>query len=435
MTSRFGPPAAGLAFLLLAGGCGGGAPPGLVITNARIVDGSGASGFVGAVRVLDGRIAAVGPAVSPSPGDAVFDADGLTLAPGFVDTHSHADSDLLERLDATAAVSQGITTLVVGQDGGSRWPLAAFRERLEATPATVNVAGYAGHNTLRRRVLGEDFRREATEAEVASMRRLLETELAAGALGLSTGLEYDPGIYSAPEEVLELARAAAAVGGRYISHLRSEDRGFREAVEEIVRIGAETGMPVQISHAKLALRSLWGEAPWFLGRLDEARSAGVDITLDVYPYPYWQSTLTVMFPDRNFDDLEEARFVVAEIASPAGMLIRCSRPGPPTPAERSRTSRRARGRTGGHAPVADRRGGSDARRPRPRPADSRGIGPRHQHGRGRHRGHLRLGIRELGHRRRTLRGAPRAASVPFPARSGSSSASAESSAWRRRCAG
>ena len=328
VTSRFGPPAAGLAFVLLAGGCGGGPPPGLVITNARIVDGSGASGFVGAVRVLDGRIAAVGPAVSPSPGDAVFDADGLTLAPGFVDTHSHADSDLLERLDATAAVSQGITTLVVGQDGGSRWPLAAFRERLEATPATVNVAGYAGHNTLRRRVLGEDFRREATEVEVASMRRLLETELAAGALGLSTGLEYDPGIYSAPEEVLELARAAAAVGGRYISHLRSEDRGFREAVEEIVRIGAETGMPVQISHAKLALRSLWGEAPWFLGRLDEARSAGVDITLDVYPYPYWQSTLTVMFPDRNFGDLDEARFVVAEIASPAGMLIPVFAPRP-----------------------------------------------------------------------------------------------------------
>ena len=315
-------------------GCGaGGSPPGqraadLAITGARIVDGAGAPAFSGTVRIVDGRIAEVGGDVAPSPGDTVLDAGGLVVAPGFIDTHSHADSDLLERLDATAAVSQGITTVVVGQDGGSPHPLADFRRRFEASPATVNVASYGGHNTYRGLVLGDDFRREATAAEIAAMASLLEADLAAGALGLSTGLEYDPGIYSTTEEVVELARVAAAVGGRYISHLRSEDRWFWEAVEEIIRIGAETGMPVQLTHAKLALQSLWGQTARLLARLDEVRAQGVDITLDVYPYPYWQSTLTVMFPDRDFTNLEESRFVVSQMAVPEGILIPTYAPEP-----------------------------------------------------------------------------------------------------------
>ncbi len=322
LTRRFLP-------IIALGALACGPPPGgLVIENARIVDGTGAPAFLGAVRIEDGSITHVGPDVSPGEGAEVVDAGGLVLAPGFVDTHSHADREILERLDATAAVSQGITTVVVGQDGGSPYPLADYRSRLEAAPATVNVASYVGHNTLRGLVLGEDFRREATAEEVAEMARLLETEMEAGALGLSTGLEYDPGIYSHTEEVLELARAAAEAGGRYISHIRSEDRWFDDAVEEILRIGAETGMPVQISHAKLALKSLWGGADGFLDRLDRARAEGVDVTLDVYPYPYWQSTLTVMFPDRDFDDVEEASYVVTELAPPEGILIPVYAPEP-----------------------------------------------------------------------------------------------------------
>ena len=316
------------ALALTLAGCAPGGPPGLAITGAQIVDGAGAPGFAGTIRIVDGRIAAVGADVAPHSGDTVIDAGGLVLAPGFIDTHSHADRDLLERLDATAAVSQGITTLVVGQDGGSHHPLADFRSRFEASPATVNVASYAGHNTFRRLVMGEEFRREATPDEISGMVRLLEADLAAGALGLSTGLEYDPGIYSATEEVVELAQVAADAGGRYLSHLRSEDRWFWEAVEEIIRIGEETGMPVQVTHAKLALQSLWGEVPRFLGRLEEARAAGVDITLDVYPYPYWQSTLTVMFPERDFTDLEESRFVVSQMALPEGILIPTYAPEP-----------------------------------------------------------------------------------------------------------
>ena len=316
------------AALTALAGCGAEGPPGLVVENARIVDGSGAPSVTGAVRIVAGRIVASGPGTTAAAGDAVLDAGGLVLAPGFVDTHSHADRDLFERPDALAAVSQGITTVVVGQDGFSPYPLGEFRDRLEETPAAVRVASYAGHNTLRQLVLGEDSRREATEDEIAAMQRLLEAELAAGALGLSTGLEYDPGIWSATAEVLALAETAAVVGGRYMSHIRSEDRWFEEAFEEIIEIGRATGMPVQLSHAKLAMKSLWGRAPEFLARLDEARADGIEITLDVYPYPYWQSTLTVLFPERDFTDLQEARFVTAEIAPPEGVLIPLYAPEP-----------------------------------------------------------------------------------------------------------
>ena len=148
--------------------------------------------------------------------------------------------------------------------------------------------------------MGEDYRRPATEDEIEEMAALLQQELAAGALGLSTGLEYDPGIYSATGEVLTLARVTANTGGRYISHMRSEDRAFFEALDELLTIARETGMPVQIGHIKLAMRSLWGRADEVIALLDEARASGVDVTADIYPYEFWQSTMTVLFLDRDF---------------------------------------------------------------------------------------------------------------------------------------
>lgn len=292
----------------------------VLIVNALVVDGTGAPGRKAAVRVRGDRIAEVG-GLSPAEGETVVDAKGLVLAPGFIDTHSHGDRGLFERRDALAAVSQGISTIVVGQDGGSPWPLADFFGRLEKEPATVNVAAYAGHGRIRRQVMGEDFRRPARPEEVARMRELLEQEMRAGALGLSSGLEYDPGIFSAPSEVVDLARVAAAAGGRYISHVRSEDRHFWEAIDEIVAIGREARLPVQVSHIKLAMRSLWGEADRLLRTLDQARAAGVDITADVYPYLYWQSTLTVLFPERDFENRRTAELVLREISTPDDLLL------------------------------------------------------------------------------------------------------------------
>lgn len=299
----------------------------LLIANALLVDGTGAPPRPGAVRVRGDRIEAVGT-LEPLPGERVVDLEGRVLAPGFVDTHSHADRVILEQGDALGAVSQGITTVIVGNDGGSPFPLVEYFEALDRQPAAINVGSYSGHGTIRAEVMGDDFRRPATEEEVARMGELLRADLDAGALGLATGLEYDPGIYSGRAEVLELARIAAAAGGRYISHMRSEDRYFWDAVEELIEIGREASIPVQISHTKLAMLGLWGQADRLIARLETAREAGVDVTADIYPYPYWQSTLTVLFPDRDFEDVAEARMVLEQIVPPDGVLVTEFAPNP-----------------------------------------------------------------------------------------------------------
>jgi N-acyl-D-amino-acid deacylase len=293
---------------------------GTLVVNARVLDGSGGPARPASVRIVGDQITGVGD-LQAVAGDRVVDARGLTLAPGFIDTHSHHDRGLLEQRDALAVVSQGVTTIVAGQDGGSRIPLAEFFARLERTPAAVNVASYVGHGTVRSTVMGDDFRRVATPAEMGRMREIVEAEMRAGALGLSTGLEYDPGIYSSRGEVLELARAVAPFGGRYISHVRSEDRAFWQAIDEIVAIGREARIAVQISHVKLAMRSLWGQTDSLLRVLERARAGGVDVTADVYPYTYWQSTLTVLFPERDFANRATAEFVLREVAAAEGLLL------------------------------------------------------------------------------------------------------------------
>jgi N-acyl-D-amino-acid deacylase len=323
-----------LASVLIAAAPASAQSPSTGIRGAAVVDGTGAPASIADVRVANGRIAAVGP-ITASSGETTIDAHGFTLAPGFIDTHSHHDRGVFENRGALAAVSQGVTTIVVGQDGGfadapTDFPLTNFFTRLESQPVAVNVASYAGHGLIRRKVLGSDYKRAATAAEVERMRRLLSEELAAGALGLSTGLEYDPGIYSRPAEVLELAKvAAAAAGGRYISHMRSEDREFWQALDELLNIGRVARIPVQVSHMKLGMRGLWGQGDRLIATLDRARQDGVEVTADVYPYTMWQSSLTTLYPKRNFTDRAETEFILREVAGPDDLLISAFAPNPP----------------------------------------------------------------------------------------------------------
>ncbi len=296
------------------------APETWLISNVQIMDGTGGPAVPGSVRILVDRITATGQ-LSPLDGEQVIDGLGRTLAPGFIDTHSHTDWQIFEQPGALSVVSQGITTIIVGQDGGSHLPLQGWFEQLRASPAAVNIASYAGHGSIRSEIMGDDYRRPATEAEVEAMGALLQRELDAGALGLGTGLEYDPGIYSDPSEVLALAHIAAANQGRYISHMRSEDRYFAEALLEIIEIGRQTGMPVQISHFKLAKKSLWGSASEVLKQLDAARAEGINITADIYPYEYWPSDLTVLLPERDFSDRAAFEFALTEIAPPETMHL------------------------------------------------------------------------------------------------------------------
>jgi N-acyl-D-amino-acid deacylase len=321
-----------LALTAFLGACTTHSAPGpasasLIVTNANVIDGSGAPARRAAVRIEGDRIAAIGN-LTPHANERVVDARGLTLAPGFIDTHSHADDDLFDHPDALAVVSQGITTIIGGQDGGSPIPLTSFLSRLEKSPAAINVGMYVGHGSVRDSVMGKDFKRVATPTEVARMSVIVANEMRAGAIGLSSGLEYDPGIYSDRSELIALAKIAAQFDGRYISHIRSEDYAFWQAIDEIIAIGREAKIPVQISHAKLAMRSLWGHADSLVRILDAARAGGVDITADIYPYLYWHSTLTVLFPKRDFENRTAAEFALTETSTPAGLLLGRYEPNP-----------------------------------------------------------------------------------------------------------
>lgn len=291
-----------------------------IIVDAWIVDGTGAPKRKGAVRMEGDRIVAVGE-LEPVAGERIVDAGELTLAPGFIDTHSHHDTEIFEQRDAMAAVSQGITTIVVGQDGSMTWPVKFLFDKLEQTPAAINVASYVGHGNIRRFVMNVDFARVARPDEIERMRQLVSEGMGYGALGLSTGLEYDPGIYSTTDELLVLAKEVARHGGRYISHIRSEDRYLWAALDEIVRIGREAKIPVQVSHMKLAMVDWWGQSQRFIDVLERARREGIEITGDIYPYEYWQSDLTVLFPERDFTDRSTAEFVLRSISPADGLLI------------------------------------------------------------------------------------------------------------------
>jgi N-acyl-D-amino-acid deacylase len=316
-----------LAGALLAGLVATQAWASTLIFNARLVDGTGAPARAAAVRIDGDRIVEVGD-LQVGKGETVVDAHGLVLAPGFIDTHSHHDWGMEGKTDAPTVVSQGVTTIVVGQDGASELPLSGLWRTLAEKPLAVNLASYSGHNTLRARVMGEDYKRPARPDEVEAMKRLLEADMAEGALGLSSGLEYDPGIYSEKAEVLALAEVSAGHGGRYISHIRSEDQQLWAALDEIVDIGRRTGQPVQVSHMKLAMTDWWGQAAHFTGKLDAARKEGIRVTGDVYPYEYWQSSLTVMFPKRDFDNRASAEFAVTSLSTPEGMIISAYAPEP-----------------------------------------------------------------------------------------------------------
>lgn len=291
-----------------------------IIRNGIIYDGSGAPGIKADIGIRNDTIAFIGD-LSAATATEVTDAAGQALAPGFIDTHSHHAGNPFGHRDFIAVLSQGVTSIIIGQDGGSRFPLASFYQQLRDTPVAVNIGSYSGHNSIRDSILGKDFKRVATKAETERMKALLLQDMKAGALGLSTGLEYDPGIYSAREEVMELTKIIAPFKGRYISHIRSEDRYFWNAIDEIIRIGKTTGVPVQVSHIKLAMHNLWGKADSLLAIMDQARKDGVDLTSDIYPYAFWHSTIRVLFPDRNFTDEKEADLILKDITLPQDIIL------------------------------------------------------------------------------------------------------------------
>ena len=299
-------------------------PPTILITNVMIYDGTGSKPFKGQVRIRGDRILHVEQGNHPqlSSDNQVIDGKGLDLAPGFIDTHSHHDIGLDIEPNATAVITQGVTTIVRGMDGFSSGPDNAdyfsvnqHLEYFQSIPVAINVASFSAHNSIRLEVMGEDFKREATAKEIMAMASLIELDMRSGAYGLSTGLEYDPGIFSSTLEVIELAKVAANYDGKYKSHIRSEDREYWEAIDETVEIGRQAKIPVNIDHFKLLGTFNWGRTDEVLSILDAAREEGINITADVYPYEAWSSSITSLYPERNFNDIKETEFILENLSS------------------------------------------------------------------------------------------------------------------------
>ncbi|ULQ52360.1 serine hydrolase [Flavihumibacter fluvii] len=295
-------------------------PATTLIQHVSLIDGTGTPARNAAVRLEGDKILAVGDLES-FPGENVIDGGGKVLAPGFIDTHSHHRGSLRNQPAAIATLSQGITTIVSGQDGYGSYVDSIIAD-MKAQPVATNIATYTGHTELRERVMGEgQLNRPATEAELEKMKAILADEMKKGSLGLSTGLEYAGAYFSNFHEVVELAKVAAAAKGRYISHMRSEDIGLEAAIDEIISIGREAKIPVQISHFKIGLKDDWKTASELLAKLQRARLAGVDITADVYPYDFWSSTLKVLFPKTDYTNLTSAEYALEHTFDPSASVL------------------------------------------------------------------------------------------------------------------
>ncbi|HVL66820.1 MAG TPA: D-aminoacylase [Vicinamibacterales bacterium] len=254
----------------------------LVITNARIVDGTGAPWYRGALAIRGDAIVQVAPAIDAA-GARVIDAGGQVVAPGFIDIHTHARRGIFEVPTAENYVRQGVTTLIEGPDGGSPVPLGPFLEKLEALQKSVNIGSFIGQGSVRSEVIG-NVDRTATPDELAKMQALVEQGMRDGAFGLSTGLFYVPGSFTPTEEVIELAKVAARFGGMHKSHQREESVRVLESVRETIAIGEQGGLPTQVTHHKVIGKANWGRSADTLRLIDEARARGVDVTSDQYPY-------------------------------------------------------------------------------------------------------------------------------------------------------
>ena len=296
----------------------------IAILGATLIDGSGRAPQPDSVVVLKGdSIVAAGKRnqVQIPPGARVIEARGLVVAPGFIDAHNHSDRGFTDDPSAASQVSQGITTVVVGQDGGSPFPVGEFFVGLEKKPIALNVVTFVGHATVRSRVMGENTNRIATAAEIEKMRELVEQAMREGAMGLSTGLEYETGKPASIDEVIALAKAAGAHGGIYISHIRDEaDKSF-EALAEAIQIGRDARIPVQISHIKLGTLKVWGKAKEVVALINKARSRGQDVTADCYPYDAWSSTIRVLIPSGRHDDPIDVARGLADVGGPANITI------------------------------------------------------------------------------------------------------------------
>ncbi len=266
----------------------------LVILNGKIIDGTGNSWYYGDVGIRNGKIVSIGKLTNAETKRVIL-ANGLIVAPGFVDVHTHIEGGESTSPTADNFIFDGVTSVVTGNCGGSNLDMAAYFRRLDSAKISINVASLIGHNTVRRAVMG-DLQRDPTAEEQMKMEGLVEKAMKEGAVGLSTGLIYVPGTYSKTPEVVGLAKSSSKFNGVYASHIRDEGDHVTEAVNEAISIGREAKMPVEISHFKVTYKPNWGKSTETIGLVEKARLEGIDVTVDQYPYVASSTTLDTTVP-------------------------------------------------------------------------------------------------------------------------------------------
>lgn len=283
---------------IMLGANGAGQPPSqtqtqtydLVLTNGRIVDGTGAAWFRADIAIAGDSIVRIAPAIDPGQA-RVVDVAGQVIAPGFIDIHTHARRGIRENPTADNYVRQGVTTVIEGPDGSSSVPLGPFLDEMAALPRSVNIGSFIGQGSIRTGVIGR-VDRAATSAELDEMKALVQQGMIDGAFGLSTGLFYVPGAFTPTEEVVELAKVVGRFGGLHTSHQRDDAARVLDSVRETIRIGEGGGIATQVTHHKVIGKPYWGMSVDTLKLIDEARARGVDVTSDQYPYTASSTSVT-----------------------------------------------------------------------------------------------------------------------------------------------
>jgi N-acyl-D-aspartate/D-glutamate deacylase len=266
----------------------------MLIRNGSIVDGTGTPAYPGDIAIAGGKIVKIGD-LEGADARRVINATGLTVAPGFIDLHTHADRNIRENPGIENYLRQGVTTVLAGNCGNSPVHLDEYFRAVEDTGIALNLGLLIGHNDVRAEVMGNDNRAPTAE-ELTRMQALVHAAMDDGAFGLSSGLIYLPGTFAETDEVIALARVAAQAGGIYATHIRNEFDLIIEAIEEAITVGREAHIAVQISHYKVADNTMWGDSTITLGLVDAARKEGLDVMIDQYPYTAGSTGLVNVLP-------------------------------------------------------------------------------------------------------------------------------------------
>ncbi|WP_026309566.1 N-acyl-D-amino-acid deacylase family protein [Niabella aurantiaca] len=276
----------------------------VLIRNGKIINGTGNGWFYGDIAVAQGKILAIGKNIAYNS-KTIIDANGLVVAPGFIDVHTHIEGDEDKDPLAQSFIYDGVTTVVAGNCGSSNLDIGRYFRWLDSLKLSINVATLIGHNDVRKAVMGRANRGPSAE-EQKKMEVLVGQAMKDGAVGFSTGLIYIPGTYAQSGELVALAKVAAQYNGVYATHMRSEGNKVTDAIREALQIGREAKIPVEISHFKLSGQQNWGRSKETVAMIESARREGIDVTIDQYPYTASSTSISTLLPSETLADGQDS---------------------------------------------------------------------------------------------------------------------------------